>query len=157
MEYTIYHIPEKQKIGLTYRNPKIRVREQGYRDFEIIEVHTDYNLARDRELHLQEQYGYKKDNSKYDLDRLSANGKLTGAINGKLNKGKKRIYKFPIISKPKVQYQPNRSNYRKKFNEIEIREIRNSKLSQTELARLFNTTQVTIHSIKKFKTYTSIN
>ena len=57
---TIYHIPGV-KIGSTFRDPAIRVAEQGYSDFEVLEVHQDEEYAAMREIELQEQYGYKVD------------------------------------------------------------------------------------------------
>lgn len=156
MTYTIYHIPEKQKIGITYRDPKVRVREQGYREFEILEVHTDYDLASDRELELQQQYGYKKDKAKYNLHTLSANGKINGAINGKLNKGRKRKLKYPHVSvnhKPKLKKIKTNLLYNQAFTEDEVRFIRTSDLRQNVLSQMFNVSQVTIHNVKKHKLY----
>ena len=36
--YNIYHIPGNRKIGLTI-NLKVRLREQGNPDYEVLEVH----------------------------------------------------------------------------------------------------------------------
>lgn len=57
---TIYHIPGV-KIGSTYRDPAIRVAEQGYSTFEVLEVHEDESIAAKREIELQKQYGYTLD------------------------------------------------------------------------------------------------
>lgn len=62
--FTIYHIPGI-KVGVTKRDPSLRVREQGYNEFEILETHTDVDLVGQRERELQEEYGYKIDNLSY--------------------------------------------------------------------------------------------
>jgi hypothetical protein len=61
--FIIYHI-KGVKIGCTTQ-PKERVKEQGYSDFEIIENHTDIYLASDREQELQKEYGYRVDECPY--------------------------------------------------------------------------------------------
>ena len=62
-EYTIYHIPGV-KIGCT-NNINRRIREQGFTDYEILEIHTTKDVAGQREFELQKQYGYKVDNIRY--------------------------------------------------------------------------------------------
>lgn len=57
--YYIYHIPGI-KIGCSI-DPKRRVKAQKYNEFEILEFHTDINIAAKREVELQIQYGYKVD------------------------------------------------------------------------------------------------
>lgn len=61
--YYIYHIPGK-KIGCT-KNPKGRTKQQGAENYEILETHTDINIASKREIELQIQYGYKVDTCTY--------------------------------------------------------------------------------------------
>ena len=62
--YYIYHIPGI-KIGCT-TNPKQRVeKRQGYAKYEILETHTDINIASKREIELQQEYGYKIDATPY--------------------------------------------------------------------------------------------
>ena len=61
MKYYIYHIPEKRKIGVTI-NIKKRMREHKWKGpYEILEEHTCPQTAGDRELELQEKFGYPKD------------------------------------------------------------------------------------------------
>ena len=62
--FTIYHIPGV-KVGCTNRSPEIRVKEQGYFQFEILEVLGDLSTASERELYWQIKLGYKKDNIQY--------------------------------------------------------------------------------------------
>ena len=59
--YTIYHIPGI-KVGCTKRNPAIRVKEQGFGEFEVLEVHTDIDIASKREVELQLQMYGERDN-----------------------------------------------------------------------------------------------
>lgn len=61
--YYIYHILGI-KIGCS-KNPKRRVNQQGYGEFEILEEYEDINIASERELELQKQYGYKVDCTTY--------------------------------------------------------------------------------------------
>jgi hypothetical protein len=58
--YYIYHI-EGIKVGCS-TNPKQRVKAQGYNQFEILETHTDINIAAKREIELQNEYGYIEKN-----------------------------------------------------------------------------------------------
>ena len=62
-KYYIYHIKGK-KIGCT-KNPSNRIKQQTCDDYEILEIHTDIDIASDREMQLQKQYGYKIDTSTY--------------------------------------------------------------------------------------------
>ena len=65
--YYIYHIPGK-KIGAT-RNLKTRVTfMQGYKEgeYEVLEQSEDINYISDREIELQQSYGYKVDRQKYN-------------------------------------------------------------------------------------------
>ena len=61
--YYIYHI-NGVKIGCSTQ-PEKRVKKQGYSDYEILETHTDIDIASQREIELQKEYGYKVDNTLY--------------------------------------------------------------------------------------------
>jgi hypothetical protein len=61
--YYIYHIPGI-KIGCS-KNPKRRVKQQGYTEFIILETHTDIQVASERERSLQKEYGLKVDTTTY--------------------------------------------------------------------------------------------
>jgi len=67
--YTIYHIPGV-KVGCTKRDAKIRVREQGYSEFEILEVLEDITSASEREIYWQGELGYGKDSNASYLTTL---------------------------------------------------------------------------------------
>ena len=65
--YYIYHIPGK-KIGVT-RNLFIRVtKQQGYKpeEYEVLDQSEDIDYISDREIELQQSYGYKVDHKKYN-------------------------------------------------------------------------------------------
>ena len=64
--YYLYHIPGK-KIGVT-RNLNTRVTLiQGYKEgeYEVLEQSDDIDYISDREIELQQSYGYKKDRKLY--------------------------------------------------------------------------------------------
>ncbi len=98
--YYIYHIPTV-KIGVS-EQPKQRVANQGFSDYEILEEHTDIYEVSKRERELQKEYGYEVDDSPYWNSRKhwgAAAGKIGGNTNiemrrkhmskvGKSNKGK---------------------------------------------------------------------
>lgn len=77
MEYYIYHIP-KVKIGCT-NNINRRIREQGFTDYEVLEIHTDKDVAGQREFELQKQYGYKVDGIRYSesVKRINKASKIS--------------------------------------------------------------------------------
>lgn len=62
--FYIYHI-QGIKIGCS-KNPKRRVKQQGYIEYEILEQYEDINIASERERELQKQYGYKIDTTTYN-------------------------------------------------------------------------------------------
>ena len=62
-KYYIYHIIGI-KIGCSTQ-PKIRVKRQGYTHYEILEEHFNIDIASNREIELQKEYGYKIDNTSY--------------------------------------------------------------------------------------------
>jgi hypothetical protein len=61
--YYIYHIPGK-KVGCT-KNLNNRLRQQNATTYEILETHSDIDIASNRERELQKQYGYKVDKILY--------------------------------------------------------------------------------------------
>jgi hypothetical protein len=61
--FYIYHIPGV-KIGCS-KNPKIRVKVQGYTEYTILEEYEDIDIASIREQELQKEYGYRVDTIKY--------------------------------------------------------------------------------------------
>jgi len=65
-EYIIYHIPGK-KIGVTTDLYNRVTEQQGYEvgEYEVIERHKDIDYISQRELELQEKYGYRVDLKPY--------------------------------------------------------------------------------------------
>ena len=63
--YYIYHI-YGIKIGCS-SEPEKRINDQGFTEYEILEVHEDIHIASEREIELQKEYGYKVDKSPYWL------------------------------------------------------------------------------------------
>ena len=66
LTYYLYHIPGK-KIGVTRDLNSRVVDQQGYSldEIEVLEQSTDINYISDRELELQQSYGYRVDRQKY--------------------------------------------------------------------------------------------
>ena len=66
INYYLYHIPGK-KIGVTRDLISRVVEQQGYDldEVEVLEQSTDINYISDRELELQQSYGYRIDRQKY--------------------------------------------------------------------------------------------
>ncbi len=57
--YTIYEVPGV-KVGCTSRSPEVRVKEQGYTQFRVVEVVVDIKVASERERYWQEELGYRE-------------------------------------------------------------------------------------------------
>ena len=66
MIYYLYHIPGK-KIGVTCNLNKRVTLVQGYKEgeYEVLEQSEDIDYISDREIELQQSYGYKKDRKLY--------------------------------------------------------------------------------------------
>ena len=88
--YYIYHIPNV-KIGCTKRLEK-RMKEQYSANWELLETHLDIEIASNREIELQKQYGYKVDTLKYSKYDYSSNGKIGGKLGG-------------VTSKPSIKFK----------------------------------------------------
>jgi NTP pyrophosphatase (non-canonical NTP hydrolase) len=66
INYYLYHIPGK-KIGVTRDLNSRVVEQQGYDldEIEVLEQSTDIDYISDREIELQQSYGYRVDRQKY--------------------------------------------------------------------------------------------
>jgi len=66
LTYYLYHIPGK-KIGVTRNLISRVVNQQGYSldEVEVLDQSTDIDYISDRELELQQSYGYRVDRQKY--------------------------------------------------------------------------------------------
>ena len=156
--YTIYHIPG-EKIGCS-SEPENRVQDQGFTDYEVLEVHTDIYIASDREIELQKQYGYKVDKVPYwqsvenrhawtDEDRLKA--KISLESNGWQNtirashaaaKNRKRLTY-------EIAQQIRQEGWVSKKNQYQ------DGPSLKDIAEKYNTTTTVVKGILQNKTYTS--
>ena len=76
--YYIYHI-KGIKIGCSKR-PKQRVKEQGYSEYELLEQHSDIELASKREIELQNEYGYYEKFTKVDYKHSIQNWQYKSTI-----------------------------------------------------------------------------
>jgi len=85
IKYYIYHIKGK-KIGCT-KNPSSRIKQQNAIEWEILETHTDIDVASQREIELQKQYGYPTDRSTYKQSMQNDAGKQN--IAGRASASKK--------------------------------------------------------------------
>lgn len=63
--YYVYRILRTNKIGCTHRI-KQRLKEQGVSEYEILYETTDINDASNKEIELQDKYGYKRDRIPYN-------------------------------------------------------------------------------------------
>ena len=67
--YYIYHI-YGIKIGCS-SEPEKRINDQGFTEYEILEVHEDIHIASEREIELQKLFGYRVDQRLYkDLNPI---------------------------------------------------------------------------------------
>ena len=75
--YYIYHI-EGVKVGCTQHLTK-RMREQGFTKWEILETHTDEDIADARELELIDEYGYEEKYTHISYKQSVANARKSNA------------------------------------------------------------------------------
>lgn len=88
--YYIYHIPGV-KIGCS-KNPKLRVKRQGYNDYKILEIHTCVDMVTQREKELQEKYGYAVDRADYKQTlEFGKKGQSKGGAAGSKSQIKNKI------------------------------------------------------------------
>ncbi len=102
--YYLYHIPGK-KIGVT-RDLNNRVtKQQGYNpdEYEVLDHSTDINYISDREIELQQSYGYKIDRQLYKNLYINKPKKQTMNINAT-----EQTSTFPVpVSKLKGRLMDN--------------------------------------------------
>ncbi len=83
--YYIYHIPERNKIGVAVDVTRRMIEHKWKGFYEILETHTCEFKVSDREIELQRQYGYTVDKKKYwQVRRMSTKeGSHKGGINSR--------------------------------------------------------------------------
>ena len=157
--YYIYHIPERNKIGLT-ENLKVRMKKQKWTGpYEILEEHTCEFKASDREVELQiEYYGKRDSNALYwqTLKVLSAEGRAKGgSTQGRRNVESghaARLGKLPSYSSRRFTYEQAeyiRAQYKRG------KDVFGKRISQRRLSRVFDIGLKSIQLILQNKTYTT--
>ena len=172
-KYCIYHI-KGVKIGVG-TNPEIRVKQQGYTDFEILEVYTNIFKVSEREIELQKEYGYKVDKVPYwktyqqrekyrSKENCSKGGKIGGKTTGK--KAQKEgigFFGIPMEERKKKWYSKPRP-YRRFLSQKQIDFVKDThypiktqfdiipigKMSTGQLAKHFNVSKTVIRKALTF-------
>ena len=128
--YYIYHI-KGVKIGCS-TEPYKRAIKQGYTKYDILETHTDIDVASKREQELQKQYGYRVDTVPYSISRkhwASKAGKIGGNTHSDLrNKrcselGKKTGKKNALLMIKNRRSYKGEGNHKCKITETKAQEI----------------------------------
>ncbi len=120
--YYIYHI-KGIKVGCT-KNLKRRMREQGFAEYEILETHSDIDIASQREIELQNQFGY--------VDKFCKIQYKTSVLNASKNNGgfnKGHIpWNFGKPASDETKERMSLAHKGRKHSKEEIEKIRNSVL-----------------------------
>jgi NUMOD1 domain len=156
--YYIYHIPGV-KIGCSI-NPKVRVKKQGYSDYELLETHTDIKIASIREIELQKQYGFNEHGCSYVQTIKTANKawkapkninqiKLNGSKGGKACVSKHGTEHFKKIGKLSNGFQTTKERYSKPIivYKYSTMEFVGEYYSVKEAARQLNINHGNIHAV----------
>ena len=123
--YFIYHIPGV-KIGCT-TNLKKRINHQKFKDYEVLEIHTDVFEASKREIELQKQYGYPVDKQLYTQtismrcasDELYEKNRISGLEKVKSGKWKEITLKASQVNaKPILCFDYKTKEFIKEFPSI---------------------------------------
>jgi len=137
--YYIYHVPG-EKIGCS-KYPDVRVADQGFSNYEILEEHTCIYTVSDREIELQKEYGYRVDNVPY-FKTIEA----------------QKIYAGKIKGIPKPYLSIFNKETKRKLTMEEADEIRSKYVPRTYsthmLAKEYGVTSMVIHSIVNNRSYT---
>jgi hypothetical protein len=142
--YYIYHI-KGVKIGCSTQ-PKIRVKRQGYTEYEILETHNDIYKVSYREKELQKEYGYTLDTIPYYMSRKSWGsiaGKSGGKIGGKKSDesgalAKSRNIAAVVNCKPILKFDKNGNfiaEYKSLKEAAKIHNIRDNNISRAANGR----------------------
>tara|TARA_R110002051_G_scaffold285243_1_gene347471 strand:- start:1976 stop:2803 length:828 start_codon:yes stop_codon:yes gene_type:complete len=128
IEYYLYHIPGK-KIGVTRNLISRVVEQQGYNldEIEVLDQSSDIDYISERELELQQSYGYRVDRQKYKdlyinkikLNKMKINAteqtstfpiplsKLKGRLMDELGREWETLYGKFQVSKDTVEWLVN--------------------------------------------------
>lgn len=132
--YTIYHIPGV-KVGLTRQNPALRVRKQGYTEFEILEVHDNIVVATQREIDLQLELFGVRDNKNY-ISTIAA-GRISQLPEHNAKRMKPKVNKENYFGPKSKEHAENIRKARKGIPHSEERKqkIREAQLRNAERKR----------------------
>ena len=134
MIYYIYHIPGV-KIGCT-KHLESRMKKQGFTDWDILETHTDIQLASNREKELQKEYGYRVDGKPYYMMAQGSNQCIeAGRKGGQAPKNHQRVLTIEEAGEIRSKYIPH-------------------KYTMQRLAKEYNVSYGVINSILHNKSYT---
>ena len=160
-KYYIYHIPTYTqhngsvgKIGCSHQ-PKYRVKQQGYTEYEILEVYDSLEIASKREIELQIEYGYLKDSAPYSN---IVNAQKLGSIIGNNKKNRLKANKSRTKTLITNGTFKGEKNPRAKLTLEQVKEIRrlyNSKeiTNKAELGRMFEVTDSMIRYVVQNKSW----
>ena len=142
----VYHIPERNKIGVTTNVTK-RMKEHKWTGaYEVVEQHLDAQTAGDREWELQDQYGYPRDHVHYaELLRIQERSRSVAARQKRSTSLTGRIRS--------LEHRRNSSALNlEQANEIRVL-YSNRNHTERSLATMYNVHKTTIHNILKNITY----
>ena len=143
--YYLYHIPGK-KIGVT-RDLNNRVTlVQGYKEneYEVLEQSNDIDYISDREIELQQSYGYKKDRKLYK--QLFNQMKINAT---------EQTSTFPVpVNKLKGRLQDNIGlTWKTEFGQFEITKENIRWIMQNVKTSMFNTDRSYIYNKAFYEAY----
>ena len=143
--YYLYHIPGK-KIGVT-RNLNNRVTLiQGYKEneYEVLEQSEDIDYISDREIELQQSYGYKKDRKLYK--QLFNKMKINAT---------EQTSTFPVpVNKLKGRLQDNIGlTWKTEFGQFEITKENIKWIMQNVKTSMFNSDRSYIYNKAFYEAY----
>lgn len=157
--FYIYHIPERNKIGVAI-DVQQRMKSQNWTGFyEILETHTCEFKVSDREVELQiEYYGKRDSNALYwqTLKVLSDEGRVKGGTKQGARNVESghaaRLGKLPSYSSRRFTYEQAeyiRAQYKRG------KDVFGKRISQRRLSRVFDIGLKSIQLILHNKTYTT--
>ena len=155
--YYIYHIPTV-KIGVS-EQPKQRVANQGFSDYEILEEHTDIYEVSKRERELQKEYGYRVDKHPYYMvAEWALKGGLAHDRNHFVEMQKKRTITPKVVEHGKqlaAKYNRKKRTMEYETAEYIRQQYATGKYTQERIAKCFGLHPGSISKIIRNKTYTT--
>ena len=142
----IYHIPERDKIGVTTNVTKRMKEHKWTGTYQVVEQHEEAQTAGDREWELQDQHGYPRDHVHYaKLLRIqersrsvAARQKRSNSLTGRTRSDSHRLNSMVLTLQLAAEI---RSLYKEGNH------------TQRSLAKLYSVDKTTIHNILNNITY----